>query len=317
VVDAILIGLIGVVVGVTGMSPAFATARATGRPRPLAVSVPSDAVTVKPGATATVAVRVVNPGADAVRVTVTGRALVFGDNGRVTVSTHADPQWSGRVNFPAHPLEVPARASTLLNLSVRVPERLAPDLYFVGFVVTPDEAGSSGLRYVNQIASYLTIDVPGPRVRKLSARVAASRISFSGHTRGLLTVVNVGHAAVVYWGEQDTEATPGRGSPAQQRFDRSLLPAGRVRSFAVTARSEWPISLVTMRFRLVYPTTSDATTTEIEASRRVLVIEPVPAGILVAVIAALVGAAVWRRRSRAARRGARSHAKRGLRYAGR
>ena len=155
---------------------------------------------------------------------------------------------------------------------------------------------------MNQIASYLTVDVPGPRVRKLAAALSAPRLSLSGHATGQLTVANVGRTAAMFWGESDTAATPGTGSPAQARFDRSLLPKARERSLRVTARSSWPISFVTMHVHVLYPSTTDATTAEIDLSKRVLVVEPVPTGVLAAGVLGFGGFAVRRRRSSEARR---------------
>ena len=306
--------LVGLGAAVAVVSPvlatsSFATMRAAVRARPLAVSVPADAAMLRPGATTTLPLRVVNAGSGAIRVTLSGRAIEFGDNGRVTMSARSDPRWAGRVSFPTRPLDLPPQTSTLVTLTVHAPPALAPDLYFIGFVVTPVASGGARLRYVNQIASYLTVDVPGPRVRKLTAHLAASGLSFSAIARGRLTVENVGRTAAVFWGEQDTSASPGTASPAQQRFDRSLLPAGRVRSISISARSAWPIGFVTMRVRLSYPARTDAATTEIDLSKRVLVIEPIPlavAGVLM--IAMLAGAWTWRRRVRGRRRTARPSA---------
>src|SRR5438067_762301 len=132
-------------------------------PRPLAVSVPPEPVSVVLGAPSIVKVRVLNPGSEPVVVTVTGGAVQLADEGAVTVTSDRDPEWQGNVDFPSGSLTVPANGFIDAPLTVRVPAQLSPDLYFVGFLVTPLATGTGNLKVINQVGSFVTLDVPGPR----------------------------------------------------------------------------------------------------------------------------------------------------------
>ena len=115
----------------------MASAKAVGGTRALAVSVPADP---GPGegrrAWRSTLIRVVNPNDFAVTVTISSRTLALGDDGKVTVGAGPDPRWAGRVRFPRSALRIPAQSYRNVALSIHVP-KLSPDLYFVGFLVTP------------------------------------------------------------------------------------------------------------------------------------------------------------------------------------
>jgi LPXTG-motif cell wall-anchored protein len=106
----------------------------------------------------------------------------------------------------------------------------------------------------------------------------------------------------MYWGENDTSATPGSSTPLQARFDRSLLPRGRSRTIVVDAKPSFLVAMVTMRVHIFYPDRTDAGTTEIVLTKRVLVVQPAA---LVILGILLIAAAIWYRRRRRKRRGQR------------
>ena len=273
---------------------ASSPAPATKVSRPIAVSVPPDPVQIGPGGTAKVPVRVVNPGNAPVTVTVTGRGLDFGDNGKVNLTQQPDPRWLGRVDFPAGDLTIPAQGFDDLSLNVRMPDRIDPDVYFVGFVVSPVPTANGRVTLINQIGAFFMIDVPGPRVRKLSASldvpgfdlgpIHLGSVVVGRQAAGELRVRNVGHATARFWGENDTSSSPGGGTPTQQRVRVSLLPVGRLRSYAVSGRPAWPVGFVTMTVHIIYPDKTESSTTEIVLTKRSLVISPwvlVAVGVLV------------------------------------
>jgi hypothetical protein len=265
-----------------------------GTPRPLAVSVPTEPAPLVPGATGTVPIRVVNPGSAPVAVRVTGQGTRFGDEGRVTIAGH-DAIWDGRVDFPANPITIAAQSYRDVGLTVHMPARISPDLYFIGFLVTPVPNAAGNLTYINQIGSYITIDVPGPRTRIIAADLHLPSFALTSHVRAKLHVHNVGTAAAMYWGENDTTAKPGSSTPRQARLDRSLLPTGRSRTIAVDAKPSFLIAIVTMHVHIVYPGRTDATTTEIVLTKRVLVIQPAA---LVLLGGILIAACIWYARRR-------------------
>lgn len=267
-------------------------------PRPIAVSVPPEPTTVVLGGVSVVRVRVLNPGSAPVAVTVTGGALQFGDEGAVTVDAAPDADWKDAVDFPAGPLTVPADGYIDARLTVRVPAQLSPDLYFIGFLVTPLATGDGNVKVINQIGSFVTLDVPGPRDRELSASLDGPGFALSSHADETLRVRNVGHAAVRFWGENDTTSFPGGSRPKQQRIDTSLLPIGHERSFTLAGKPAWPIGLVTVKVRVTYAGRTEDATQEIVLQRRVLVVHPLA---LVALIVLVIAAPAWwtvRRRRR-------------------
>jgi hypothetical protein len=285
-----------VVVGVGGFARPAAGAGGLGGPRPLAVSVPGEPVLAKPGAPLHTFIRVLNAGRRPVLVRITSQQLILGNNGKVTVSSRPGPSWERRVGWPAGELRVPAQGYRDVPLTVPVPRHLAPDLYFIGFLVTPVATQAGSLKVINQIGSFVTIDVPGRRLRKLDGVLGVPGFVLGSQASGTLQVTNVGHAAVDFWGETDTNASPG-GKLQQTRLHTYLLPEGRTRTLTVSGKPAWPIGFVTLTSHIVYPGRTEATTKELTFSKRVLVISPwvfVAAGVLI--LAAGLGIARARRR---------------------
>jgi hypothetical protein len=277
-----------------GAAQAAASAKPVGGPRSLAVSVPPDPLAIKPGTSAKTLARISNPTNAPVKVTVVSRALSLGNNGKVAIEPGPDPRWSTLVDFPKGVLTIPAESYVDVPLDVRVPAHLQPNLYFVGFLVTPVVTASGSLQVINQIGSFVTIDVPGPRLRKLTALFDVPSIVLGSRVSGMLRVANVGPAAVRFWGENDTTSVPG-GSFEQQRLDPSLLPSQKSRYFSVTAKPAWLVGMVKMTVHVIYPGRTEATTKEMTFSKQVLVVSPiVPGGGALLLLA--VAALLWRSR---------------------
>ena len=237
-----------------------------------------------------------NAGTTATVVSIAQRAVTLGNDGQVRIAPRPDARWSGRVDFPTGRIKVAARSYVGIPVEVRMPSRIAADLYFVGFVVTPEARAERGLAVVNQIGSFFTIDVPGPRSRKLSAQLVAPNFVLGSSVHGSVRVHNVGHASAQFWGENNTISTPGSHVPTQERIEKSLLPIGTARSYAVEGKPAWPIGFVTMKVRLVYPDRDGTATTELLAVNRVLVVNPV--GLAAVLGVPLLAAVSWRVRRR-------------------
>jgi hypothetical protein len=254
-------------------------------------------VPIRAGATAKTLVRIVNPNTARVRVTIESRQLSLLDDGKVAVGAGPDPRWERRARFPSRQLTIPAQGYLNIPLTVRVPRGLPPDLYFIGFLVTPAPTRSGSIQVINQIGSFLTIDVPGPRIRKLAGHFQIPELIFGTKATGSLRIANVGKAAVRFWGENDTTSSPG-GKYQQLRLDPSLLPAGRSRSITVSSKPAWPIGLVTVTTHITYPGRTESATKELTFSKRVLVINPwIPIGLLLLLLALVAGWLVKRIRS--------------------
>ena len=177
-------------------------------------------------------------------------------------------------------------------MTVRPPPTLPPDLYFLGFLVTPITSPVTGVNVINQIGGFFTVDVPGPRNRHLDAdlklpgwSIHGLRLLAGAKITGTLRVANTGSAAVRLWGETDTNRTGG--APTQDPIPKSLVPIGRERTFIIHSKPAWPIGIVTTQIRIVYPTETETTTTEILLTRKVLVIHPIALGAFATLIIAL------------------------------
>jgi hypothetical protein len=246
---------------------------------------------------------VLNPGTQAVTVRIRGRHVDLGDNGAVAIGTSPDPLWNGRVQFPGGTLTIPAQKFVNVDLTVHMPEQLDPDLYFVGFLVTPVVTPNGQVQVVNEIGSFFTIDVPGARVRKLTgdlqinpsviAKIHLPSVVIGSRAHGVLHVRNSGTTQVRFWGEVDSSSSPGSAA-GQDRIDKSLIPRGHVRTFTVVGKPAWPIGFVTLTARVFYPGQTETSTQELDLSKRVLVISP---WVIVAAIVLLLAVAwYWRRR---------------------
>jgi hypothetical protein len=266
-------------------------------------------VTLTPGETAAIPIRVVNPGASPVTVTVKSEGINLGDNGTTAFTGRSDPLWAGRMAFPPGNIAIPAQHFVDLSVTVHMPTQIGPDLYYIGFLVSPVPTVSGEVVVINQIGAFLTIDVPGPRVRALSADLNTTGFNWGpihintlvvgDHVDGKLTVRNIGSSSVLFFGENDVTSAPINGSPAQQRIRRSLLPIGRSRWFAVGAQPAFPIDLVTMTDIVSFPDRTGTGTLQVVRTRTVLVISPWVIVVIGGLLAAFGG---WRLRVRYRRR---------------
>jgi hypothetical protein len=285
----------------TAWVPSATASDRGGGPRSLAVSVPPEPTPIEPGARGSIPVRVVNPGARQVTVTIAGRGVELGDNGAVRMAPGPDPQWNGLVSIPEGRVSVAARSYVDVPITVRMPADAPPDLYFVGFLVTPEPGSSGDVQVVNQIGSFVTVDVPGPRDRRLEAELLLPGLSFGRRATGSIEVENVGPASVQFWGET--------GTAPEDRLDRMLLPAGRTRSIEVhTSSPRYLVGFVTTTARLVHPGRTDAQTLEILLTDRTFVISPL---VFLALAPVLLVVLWWRVSPYERARRAKSRAMRG------
>ena len=279
---------------VASTAVAGGSAKAVIGSRALAVSVPADPVPARVGGVARTLIRVVNPNDFTVTVVIHSRTLTLGDDGKVSVGSRPDPRWSGRVRFPHDALRISAQSYRNVPLAIRVPQ-LSPDLYFVGFLVTPVATAGGSITVVNQIGSFLTLDVPGPRLRLLTGHLHLPSFVLGSKATGEMRVTNLGRASVTMWGENDTTSSPG-GTFEQERLAPSLLPVGRSRSIAVTGKPRWPVGIVTVTTRVTYPGRTAAQTRELVLTSRVIVVSPWVPAALGGLVAAAAAAWFWRRR---------------------
>ena len=245
-------------------------------------------------------------------VTTKGEGVTLGDNGTTTFTGKPDPLWASRTSYPGGDISIPAQHYVDLAITVHMPEQIGPDLFYIGFLVPPVPTTTGQVVVINQIGAFLTIDVPGPRLRSLAANLTTPGFNWGpihipslvvgDQVDGELTVDNTGASSVLFFGENDVTSAPIGGAPTQQRISRSLLPIRRSRWFPVTAAPAFPIDVVTMTDAVTYPDRTGTGTLELVRTKSILVISP---WVLVALlaIAGLVGGWRLRRRFRRARQG--------------
>ncbi len=271
-------------------APALVMAATTAdSPRGLAVSIPAEPTPAPKGTTVRIPIRVVNPGTEPVTFTIAQRAVLLGDNGSVSIGAAADPQWGSLVTFAPPTASVGARQFANVDLVVQVPAGIGSDLHFVGFLVTPVANAAGQVTVINQIGSFVTLDVPGPRQARLAATLTIPSFTIAREAQGSLQVANIGTSAVRFWGENDASSWPGGAAPDQQRLDTSLAPVSTTRTIPVTARPDWPVGFVTVQGQIVYPSETGSTTTEVAFSKQVFVIE---LWVIIAVAVLLLGGIV-------------------------
>jgi hypothetical protein len=308
-IGVLLVAIVVAPFGALAASPPSSEPNAS---RSIAVSVPADAVSLVPGETSPIQIRVVNPGSTPVTVTVKGEGINLGDNGTTSFTGAADQQWAGRTDFPPGYLTVPAQGFLDLSITVHMPLHIAPDLYYVGFVVTPTPTVSGSVVVINQIGAFFIINVPGPRDRELAAylNVAGFTVGpihidslvIGDQVIGELTAHNPGPSSVQFFGENDANSAPFAGPSSQQYIHKSLLPIGRSRAFQVSAPPAFPIDIVTMSVTLKYPDKIESATKQIVITKSMLVISP----LLILVTCAFIALVVcWRLYARHRRRSKR------------
>ena len=249
-----------------------------------------------------------NPSASAVIVTVKGEGVTLGNNGTTAFTGVPDPLWASRTSYPRGDISILGQHYVDLSITVHMPAQISPDLYYIGFLVTPVPTATGQVVVINQIGAFLTVDVPGPRVRSLAADLTTDGFNWGpihlgwlvlgAQVTGKLTVENTGASSVLFFGENDATSAPISGSPSQQRISRSLLPIRRSRWFGVTAVPAFPIDVVTMSDVVTYPDRTGTGTLDIVLTKSMLVINPWVLVVLLAIVL-LLGA--WRLRARATR----------------
>jgi hypothetical protein len=265
-------------------------------PRPLAVSVPPEPTQAPKGATARIPIRVLNPGTEPVSVTISPRQVLLLNNGRVSMGANADPQWEGRVQFAPATATIEPQQFVDVIVTVDVPPTITSDLHFVGFLVSPVPTAQGQVTVINQIGSFVTLDVPGPRVALVRVTLRIPGFRFGRRATGSVEIANIGESSVRFWGESNTTSWPGSTS-TQERFDKTLVPTGTTQSLTVSAKPAWPVGFVTIRGQIIYPSTAASATTEIQFSKRVLVIDPRAIALLTAALF-LAFLLLWLRRRR-------------------
>lgn len=235
-----------------------AAAPAAAAPVGFAVSTPADPATASPGAVAESWLRVSNTLERPVALAVRAATVVPRDDGRMEVVDQPDPFWSGALEHPTR-VDVPARGNLEVPVRVRVPADALPDVYLVGFVVEPPAATSPDQVAVrSQIATYLSVEVPGPRERRLAiAWHHVPRFVVGRTLPGRFRVENRGEATATLRGQVRVDRALGKRTNlavVQATGDRpQLLPRGVARTVSYTWRAGGLLAFARPSVEVAYP----------------------------------------------------------------
>lgn len=292
-----------------GVSPAFAAptpAPSTPPAAGLTVSTPAGTLPAQPGTIVDTWLRIGNTAKTAISVTILPATVKLENNGVSGFSRQEDPRFAGQITFSTTQASVPANGYIQVDVKVAIPKTLIPDVYVLGFLVTPDATGSS-VRVVNQIGALIAFDVPGSRDRKLIASwTDAPWIIFSDHPSLNFRAKSIGKSALQFTSENAINGFAPL-TPADKRNDPLLLPSGLYRDVNVAWTVPWGFGIDTVSTTLMYPQ-SQSGNASILLKKTVIVITPLVLMIIggtLLVLALLIVLLVGRSRRRKRRAAAR------------
>ncbi len=263
---------IGIPMALVGSATSVQAAPAP--PSDLFVTSPPDPIPATPGSVAIAALTVGNIGHDPLEVQITPEEVQLLDNGKTRMVPGTDPQFAGKVSIAPASLNLAARSEQTAKISVGVPAGLGPDDYFLGFLISPI-INSSSVAVQNDIGAIVTLDVAGPRDRRLVASyvgVPAVSLSLSGSASGVVRAENVGRSTLQFSTTIETAGWPAP-NPSYATDKAHLLPPGLTWDMPVNVTSWLGIGRYTFHTTLVYDIT-DQTTGEVAISRTVYIINP-------------------------------------------
>ena len=235
-----------------------AGAPAGAAPVSFAVSTPADPAPAAPGGLAESWLRLSNSSEHPLTLEVRAATVVPRDDGRMEVVDRPDPFWSGALEHPTR-VDVPARGNLEVPVRVAVPADALPDVYLAGFVVEPPAATAPGQVAVrSQIATYLAVEVPGLRERRLAiAWHDVPRVVVGRTLPGRFRVENRGEATATLRGQVRVDGALGEHrnlTVVQATGERpQLLPRGVARTVSYTWRTGGLLAFVRPSVEVAYP----------------------------------------------------------------
>jgi hypothetical protein len=267
----------------------------------LTVSTPAGTLPAQPGAIVDTWLRIGNAASTPISVTILPATVKLENNGASGFSRQEDPRFAGQITFSTTEASVPANGYIEVAVKVAIPKTLIPDIYVLGFLVTPEATGSS-VRVVNQIGALIALDVPGSRDRKLVASWQnAPWIIFSDHPSLTFRAKSVGKSALQFTSE---DAITGFAplTPANKRNDPLLVPSGLYRDVTVNWVTPWGFGIDTVTTTLMYPQ-SQSGNAQLVLTKNVIVVKPIiliiAGGVLLLLVLFIIFRVQLRRRRRA------------------
>ena len=252
-------------------------------------------------------VRVGNNGAMALPITISPATMELGDNGATTMSPGVDPRFLNSVTLETTEATVPANDYIEVPVSISIPTSLVPDIYLLGFLVTPSP-GAGSVQVISQIGAFISIELPGSRDRRIEAAFNnAPRFVVSDNPTLTVHVDNVGESALEFTSETTIDGV-GTATPGNIRVAPELLPSGTSRNVEITWVAELGVGVFDVQTRLVHNLTPSETT-GVELEHKIVVVSPIALTVMVTILFILAagGVLIVRHRRRILQRPASRH----------
>lgn len=293
---------LAVVLVITALGTVFVPPALASDPAPvgLTVSTAGAPIPAAPGKVTNTWLRIGNNGTESLPVSIAPATVDVGNDGVTRLEALADPLFAGNIVLSATSVTVPALSFTEIQVTITVPETLAPDIYILGFMVTPSVSGGA-VKVLNQVGALISLDLPGPRDQRLEAAfLDAPLFHVTSDPSLTVRVRSVGRSALQFTSETTIDGF-GEATPSNIRRSPQLLPASRYRDVTLNWNSSLGVGIHNVHVRVVYHRTQ-AETTEQSLTRTVIVLSPPALGILAVVLLIIIAAVItlisWRRRSR-------------------
>lgn len=232
--------------------------------------------------------RIGNQASDPISVTILPATVKLQNNGASGFGRQEDPRFAGQITFSTTQTSVPANGYIEVAVKVAIPATLIPDIYVLGFLVTPDATGSS-VRVVNEIGALIAFDVPGSRDRKLIASwTDPPWIIISDKPTLSFRAKSIGKSALQFTSE-DTITGFAPVTPTNKRHDPLLLPSGLYRDITVSWQVPWGFGVDKVTTTLMYPQ-SQSGNAQIVLTQTVIVVTPL---VLIIIGSILLLLALW------------------------
>ena len=251
-------------------------------PVALSVSTPADSLAGEPGETVTSWVRVGNNGATALPITISPATVELGDNGATTMSPGIYPRFLNSVTLETTAATVPANDYIEISVTISIPTSLIPDIYLLGFLVTP-APGTGSVQVINQIGAFISIELPGSRDRRIEAAFDnAPHFVLSDSPTLTVRVDNIGESALEFTSETTIDGF-GTATPGNIRVEPKLLPSGTSRDVEITWAAELGIGIFDVHTRIVHNVTQSETT-GVELEHKIVVVSPIALTVMVTIL---------------------------------
>ena len=291
-------------------TPTGALAAPPGRPTTpgsadFAVSTPAEPLLPAKDGLVHTTITVSDNGAYPLTVKLRSVGVVPLDDGRMRVGDQPDPVWSKTITMTPK-VRLDGGSYQRVPVTIKMPGGLLPDLYTLGFVaeaqpVNPD----APVLVYNQIAYLITVEVSGPRERKLALDLApVGWFHIGSSLDGTYRVRNIGSAAAQGRGQVLVNAPFGRRNVAvvQNTDGMQLYPTGTSRSLDYQYLVHGLLLLARPEAQVLYGNGTNTLQSVAVTGHLVLVIPWITIILLGALVTVLSAYLYWRRRRRNARR---------------